>query len=77
MNNVNHKTVKFVSSKGYEILTSPFTNKICAFNKKERSQLSITGLVPPVELTIEQQKQIQLTEIQQGLLNMALQDPDP
>lgn len=77
MNNVNHKKVKFVGNKGYEILTSPFTNKICAFSDIERSQLSITGLVPPVELTIEQQKQIYLKEIKEGLLNMALQDPDP
>ena len=54
MNNVNHKKVKFITNKGYEILTSPFTNKIYAFNNIERCQLSITGLVPPVELTIEQ-----------------------
>lgn len=32
MNNVTHKKVKFVTTKGYEIITSPFTNKICAFN---------------------------------------------
>ena len=42
--------------KGYQILHEPLLNKGSAFSLKERDALNLNGLLPPIVLTIEEQK---------------------
>ena len=42
--------------KGSQILHEPLLNKGSAFSLKERDALNLNGLLPPIVLTIEEQK---------------------
>ena len=44
-----------VSARGSEILSTPSLNKGTAFSFEERESLGLTGLLPPVEESLEQQ----------------------
>ena len=40
---------------GNEILNNPYLNKGCGFTHKEREELNLVGLLPPVVQSIEEQ----------------------
>ena len=44
-----------VSQGGRALLANPFTNKGTAFTRKERADLGLTGLLPPIVSTMKQQ----------------------
>jgi malic enzyme len=70
-----------VQQNGKAILANPLTNKGSAFNKRERRELNITGLLPPVVSSMKQQLDrtyenfsIQPTDLEKFVYLTALHD---
>ncbi len=55
IDSANGQRYAAVSQTGKPILANPLTNKSTAFTKRERKELGLTGLLPPIVSTMKQQ----------------------
>jgi len=60
-----------------ELIRNAFTNKTLSYPHHERDYLNLRGLLPPVQLTLSQQKEMIREEFDHGLIKIAITNPDP
>ena len=70
-----YHSIEIVRQKGEYILRDPSHNKSLGFPHEERERLDIRGLVPPAMLNLEQQSEMIMKEYDQGIMNLAENDP--
>jgi len=66
---------EIVRKKGKNIINDAVYNKGLGYTRSERDRLELRGLVPPVELDLNEQKHIIMEEYERGWAVRAAQDP--